>query len=234
MKSRFPIRGYPDNLMKKEIGKVCFSKSTGSKSKSQESKGAPLVITFHPKFQSIGQLLNKHLHILYIDQETKNIFTPGPMTTFHSVHKVNSYLVKAKLHPIERIVGSHKCKGKRREVCLNIQETSCFSSSVTNETYKINHQFDCNEKCLVYLMTCKKCLKQYDGQSNDRKFQRSEPCIQHLFRHFSSSGHNSFLNDVSATFIDKADPSYPLKRENIWRETLMTVAPYGLNIEDSV
>ena len=30
------------------------------------------------------------------------------------------------------------------------------------------------------------------------------------------------------------DPSDPLKRENFWRETLMTMAPYGLNIEDSV
>ena len=37
MKSWFRVRGYPDNLVKKVMGKVCFSKSTGSKSKSQES-----------------------------------------------------------------------------------------------------------------------------------------------------------------------------------------------------
>ena len=61
--------------MKKDMGKVCFPKSTGSKSNSQEPKGVPLVITFHPKFKSIGQLLNKHLHILYMDGETKNVFT---------------------------------------------------------------------------------------------------------------------------------------------------------------
>ena len=82
MKSWFQVRGYPDNLMKKETGKVCFPKSTGSKTKSQESKGVPLVITFHPKFQSIGQLLNKHLHILYMNQETKSAFTPGPKLHF--------------------------------------------------------------------------------------------------------------------------------------------------------
>ena len=58
------------------MGKVCFSKSTGSKSKSQESKGVPLVITFHPNFKLIGQLLNKHQHFLYMDQETKSVFTP--------------------------------------------------------------------------------------------------------------------------------------------------------------
>ena len=37
--------------------KICFSKSTASKSKSQESKGVSLAITFHPKFKLIGQLL---------------------------------------------------------------------------------------------------------------------------------------------------------------------------------
>ena len=56
MKSWFRVRGYLDNLMKKEMSKVCFPKCTGSKSKSQESKGAPLVLTFHPKFKSIGEL----------------------------------------------------------------------------------------------------------------------------------------------------------------------------------
>ena len=45
---------------------------------------------------------------------------------------------------------------------------------------------------------------------------------------------NGFLNDVSITFIDKTDPSDPLKRGNFWQETLMTMVPYGLNIEDSV
>ena len=51
---------------------------------------------------------------------------------------------------------------------------------------------------------------------------------EHLFRHFSSPGLN-----VSVTFIHKTDPSDPLKREIFWRQTLMTMAPYWLKIEDS-
>ena len=58
------------------------------------------------------------------------------MATFRSARKLSSYLIRAKLYPIERIVGSHKCKGKRCEVCLNVQETSCSSSSVTSEIYE--------------------------------------------------------------------------------------------------
>ena len=37
---------------------------------------------------------------------------------------------------------------------------------------------------------------------------------ENLFRHFSSPGHNGFVNDVSVTFIDKTDPSDHLKGED--------------------
>ena len=156
--------------------------------------------------------------------------------------------LRAKLYPLERTAVSCKCFGKRCEVCGNVTETSNFTSTATQNTYKINHQFNCSEKCLVYLLTCNKCFKQYVGQtvdefrrrwnnykSNDRKFQRLEPCMQeHLFSHFSMAGHDGFLNDVSITFIDKTDPSDPLQREDYWRQTLKAIVPYGLNIEHSV
>ena len=57
---------------------------------------------------------------------------------------------------------------------------------------------------------------------------------EHLFSHFSMLGHDGFLNDVFITFIDKTDPSDPLRREHYRRQTLKTMVPYGLNIEDSV
>ena len=123
-----------------------------------------------------------------------------------------------------------------------------FQSSVTTETFKINHRLTCDDKCLVYLFTCKTCSKQYTGEttdqfrlrwnnykSNDRKFKRGEPCMQeHLFEHFYSDGHNGFLEDVAITLIDKTDGRDPKNRENYWMRTLKTLAPQGLNIEDCV
>ena len=41
------------------MGKVCLSKTKASEIKSQAAKG--LVITLHPKFKSIGQLVSKHI-----------------------------------------------------------------------------------------------------------------------------------------------------------------------------
>ena len=60
---------------------------------------------------------------------------------------------------------------------------------------------------------------------------------EHLFSHFSMADHDGFLSDASIKFIDKtdpSDPSDPLRREHYWRQTLKTMVPYGLNIEDSV
>ena len=139
---------------------------------------------------------------------------PGPMITCHSARKLNGYLVRVKLYPLERPVGSCKCYGKRYEVYKNVTETSIFTSTLTQNNQKINHQFNCREKCLVHLLTCNECFKHYVGQtvdefcwrwnnykSNDREFQRLEPCIQeHLFSHCLIAGHNRFLNDVSITW----------------------------------
>ena len=74
----------------------------------------------------------------------KKFFMAGPMVTFLSSRKSSSYLVKVKLYPLERVTGSCKCHGKLCVVCLNVNEPSTFTSSVTLETYNTNYKFDCN------------------------------------------------------------------------------------------
>ena len=41
-----------------------------------------------------------------------------------------------------------------------------FTIAVPGETYIINHKFNCNDKCLVYLLTYN-CCKKYGGQTID-------------------------------------------------------------------
>ena len=120
------------------------------------------------------------------------------MVLFCSARKLNSYLVRAKLYPLERTVGSYKCKSKQCQVCNNITEADSFTCSNDQTNVKINHRFDYNERCLIYLITCNRCLKQYVGQTvdefrhmwnnykdNARKFERGEQCMQRqLYEHF--------------------------------------------------
>ena len=102
-----------------------------------------------------------------MNEELKHLFTPGPMVSFRSSRKISSYLVRAKLYPVERSVGSFNCKRPHCQVCTYVNETDSVTSTVTGKTYKINHKFECMEKCLIYLLTCKKCRKQYVGQTVD-------------------------------------------------------------------
>ena len=246
MKSWFQARGYPKHLFQKEMNKVWFNKQK-SNTKRSKSKQVIFVVTYYPLLKSLQSLINKHLNILYLGENAKKVFILGPMVTFRSCRKLSSYVVRAMLYPLEWVTGSCKCRWKRCEVCLNVNETSTFTSLATHETSKVNHKFDYNNKCLIYLSTSKQCSKQYVGKTADdlqfrwnnykdnRKYQLSETSMQeHLFRHFLSPGHNGPLNDVSITFIDKTNPSDPLKREGYWRRTLKTMTPYGLNIEDSL
>ena len=138
-----------------------------------------------------------------MNDEVKKAFAPGPMVSFQGTRKLSSYLVTEKLYPLEKSVGSFKCNGKRCQVCINVTESNTFSSSVDKKEYVINHSFNCNDKCIIYLLTCNKCKMQYVGKTvddfrlrlnnykvNNRKSLRKESYMQqHLFEHFSSKGH---------------------------------------------
>ena len=166
-----------------------------------------------------------------MNDEVKKVFSPKTIS-FRSARKLSSYLVEAKLYPIDRTVGSFKCTKRRCEVCENVNITDSFTSSVTQNTYKINHKLNCDDKCLIYVLTCKQCRKQYVGKTTDtfrkrwnnyknnaRKFLRGESCMQqHLFEHFQSPEHTDFIEDVCITLIDKIGSLIPIKLEDYWRQ----------------
>ena len=131
----------------------------------KRDKGACLVATYHPLLQNIGTIFHRHLNLLYTNQEVERVFTPGPMASFRIARKISSYLVRTKLYPLEKRVGSFKCGGRRCQFCLNVTETETFTSTSTNQTYKLNYEFICNESYLIYLLTCKICRKKYVRQT---------------------------------------------------------------------
>ena len=49
------------------------------------------------------------MYLLNMSKEVRKIFSPGPMVSFRSERKLSSYLVRAKLYPLQRKVGSSKC-----------------------------------------------------------------------------------------------------------------------------
>ena len=173
-----------------------------------------------------------NLQYLYADQEIKKVFTPVPFVSFRSAINLKRFLVRSKFFLLKRKPGSGKCNG-----------TNTFISFQAKKQYKINHNLNCNDKCLVYLLLRKICGLQYvrsttnpfryrwnNYKDNNRKAERGVEYMQiDLFEHFVSNGHNGFLEDCNITLIDKTDGADPTRREEYWRRVLKTVSPYGLN-----
>ena len=71
MKSWFLARGYPSDLIQKEINKVRFLGHWDKHKVKKKSKGVSLVITFHPLLKDVGNIIHKNLYLLYMDQEAQ-------------------------------------------------------------------------------------------------------------------------------------------------------------------
>ena len=94
MKLWFQARGYPSDLIQKEINKVNFSGHWDKNRAKKKSKGVPLVINFHPLLKDVGNIIHKDLYLLYKDQEAQRGFTLVPMINVRSARKLSSYLVR--------------------------------------------------------------------------------------------------------------------------------------------
>ena len=149
MKLWFLKQGYPENIVDQELGKVDFFLSSWRTNKRNE--GVCLIATYHPLLQNISRIFHRHLDLLFTDQEVERVFISGHMASFCSARKISSYLVRAKLYHSERRAGFFKCGGRCCQICLNVTKTETFTSTSTNQTYKINHEFNCNESSLIYL-----------------------------------------------------------------------------------
>ena len=124
-------------MIDEEMKKVKFLEK-GSK-KSKESKGVPFVVTYQPSLDCPSRIIKDNLNVLYMSREDKAVFSLEPMVSFRSAHRISSYLVRAKLYPLERFVGLRQCKKRRCKICNNVTETDTFSSTVTGETFQVNH-----------------------------------------------------------------------------------------------
>ena len=89
--------------------------------------------------------------LLYADEQVKKVFSLAPFVFFRSTRNLKSYLVKSKIYPLERKVGSEKCNSKPSLVRLiKSLWNGHFKSFQTKGEYKINLLISCNDKCIIY------------------------------------------------------------------------------------
>ena len=154
----FGKRGYPKELVDNQIRRVLERKPEQLfESRTKTGTGVPLVITYHPCFHNLNNIIRKLFIYLYAEEQAKKVFTPAPFVSFRSVYSLRNHLVRAKVYPLIREKRSSCCGKSRCETCFNIQETDAFQSFVKKEVYKFNHHFHCDSKCVIYLISCKVC-----------------------------------------------------------------------------
>ena len=71
------------------------------------------------------------------------------------------------MYPLKRYVDCGGCGNGRCSVCKKIKVTDTVDSFTIKKSYKINLKFDCNDKCLIYLFSCRTCGKPYMGKTTD-------------------------------------------------------------------
>ena len=240
VKRWFLRRGYPQRIVEEQMDRTFRLPLKHDTKKNKIESGIPLFVTYNPAFRIYLRHCGKTL--IFFTQ-VRAVFMSSPFVAYRSARNLKRFLVSSEVYPLERTVVSSKCGSKRCQVCLNVLETNIFESYQTKKQYKINYHLDCNDKCLIYLLSRNISGLQYVGSTtdrfrlrwnnykdNDRKAQRGEEHMQpELFDHFYSEEHDGFLQDCSITLIDKTDDSDPTRQEEYWCVVLKTVAPYGLN-----
>ena len=151
LKTWFGKRGYRYYLIKEQVEKA-LRPTPSEENNSKKVNGVSLVVTYNPAFKNLFQMIRRNLQLLYADEQVRKVFSPAPFVSFISTRNLKIYLVKSEIYSLERKVGSEKCKSKRCLVCSNVSEMDVFQSFQTKKQYKINHQLNCNDKCLIYLL----------------------------------------------------------------------------------
>ena len=106
--------------------------------------------------------------------------------------------------------GNFPCGHSNCEACKILEPGKEFKSTVIGEVFKMNFHFDCNIICVVYLLTCRICKKQYTGSAITRfreQFNQHKSNLKlygegqrdfkekNLLEHFYSHDHHETYND---------------------------------------
>ena len=156
------------------------------------------MIWTHFCLHSVSSILHKHFNILSSSVHCANVFKAVPFVTFRRTNNLSKLLVSANQPHGSFLCGSNSLTCKYITVGLN---TYTFHS--TGETRPINHHIDCNSINVIYMVQCKRCHKQYIGETKqrlkdrfnehrrpvDKQINISKPTT--VSEHFLSNGHNA-------------------------------------------
>ena len=143
-----------------------------SKPKHQENS-TTLVLTFHPALNIVFNVLKSAHRFIEKSPTLKAVLPKPPRVAFRNPKTLRDKLVISKIRENdEEERGNFPCGHSNCEICKILEPGKEFKSTVTGEVFKMNFHFDCNSVCVVYLLTCRICKKQYTGSTITRFRER--------------------------------------------------------------
>ena len=211
-------------------------------SENKTSDRVPLVVTYHPELPCLGKILCDHLPTLHISERMKKAIPSPPLVANRRPKNLKDLLVRATMKPPQRIYeGSNRCGRPRCKTCIHIKTGINFNSAVTGEKFRARVTANCKTSNIVYLIECRKCKKQYVGETENplhlrvnghRSDYHRRLSDKPVAEHFHSTGHS--FDDMTIMVIEQihvADSARRRQRESYWIYTLQTLTPDGLNLE---
>ena len=96
----------PQKVVNEQIDKEVFGKQPTCNDTSEQ--GEPFVATYHAKLEDLGKLIKNLQLFLYSDSKVQRVFSPAPIVSYCRARKIKDYIVRSKVYPIERKVGSYR------------------------------------------------------------------------------------------------------------------------------
>jgi hypothetical protein len=213
-------------------------------------------------------ILLQHWHILEANPQCRQIFVDKPQVVYRRSKNLKDHLVRAKVdfdqtpkNTLSNFLGIPEKTGRIKFSCHRFPCKYCktfpvdggnFTSTTTGQSYVFKAEQNCCATNVIYCITCKKCKKQYVGETL-RPFR--ERLREHFYsvnnfdpiksknmpvaRHFHSPKHT--VGDFQCQIIEiiLKNPKLPettilrKKREMFWIHKFRTISPEGINVMES-
>lgn len=240
---RGPIRPLPLNTpyfdFKQSVGHILkerWCEATADPFLSVAVPTAPfLAFRNHP---TLGRILS-HKRRVFSDCPPHPSLHPsrGAQFTFQRFNRPRRAQDRHKLKApvlLKRI--DHTCGNRRCTVCPRLSLAPYITSHSNGRTVPVNNSLHCRSEGVIYALSCKRCGKQYVGQTAGTMRHRFaqhrcslKSTTMSLYSHFIRY-HMTDCLDVSITFLEHVpDRDTRLQREKVWIGELGTTIPRGLN-----
>ena len=259
MGKHFIRRGYPKSIVEDSMIRARRQDRNALLHPEPKAKSGTnqtfLITTFHPHFPEVRSIIDSNWDMLAKSVSTRHLHERRFVTGFRRLPNIKDTLVNAKVHEIagspapttSKPKSGSKCKFKKCRFCPKLDRSGRILSTFSNREYAAKGIVDCKCSNLIYCITCKRCNKQYVGQTMNSLQSRftthfnlinNQSQTHSVSRHFTQENHNG-ISDLTIHIVDfiYARPRTPKGRalrdriEINWIHKLRTQIPIGLNID---